>query len=97
MKTVMVGWVAVLGLLMSAPEVAAEPRAAGRARMDREVAAAHDADRPSRVLIQYRAGSSAALRQRLRQRGITPKADHRGVGALSVTLGAGELRRSSWR
>lgn len=84
--------VTALGLLLHAPGVSAGPRAA-QARMDRQVVAAHDADQPSRVLIKYRPGASPRLRQRMRLRGITPTRELRGIGALSVTLGGGELRR----
>lgn len=92
MKIQIAAGVAILGLLMDATNVAAGPRGP-QARMDREVVAAHDADQPARVLIKYRPGASPRLRQRLRQRGITPTRDVRGAGALSVTLGRGELRR----
>lgn len=80
---------AVLGTTV----VAAGPRPPGRAHMDRRVNDAHDAGRPARVIIKYRPGASAALRQRLRTRGLTPQQHHRRVGAYSVALGAGELRR----
>lgn len=92
MKTIAVGSLAALGLLVGA-HAAAGPRQPRRAHMDRPVTQAHDADRPSRVLVRYRTASSDGLRERLRQSGIRLNAEHRGAGALSVTLPAGELRR----
>jgi len=61
--------------------------------MDRQVSDAHDAGRAARVIIKYRPGSSGRLGQRLRMRGIRPDRHHRGVGAYSVSLGAGALRQ----
>ncbi|MGE3490255.1 MAG: S8 family peptidase [Vicinamibacterales bacterium] len=93
MKTTAPRCLALLVVLAIVPAATAGPHPTGRAQMDRRVAEAHDADRPARVIIKYRAGASAGLRQRLRSRGLTPDRHHRRVGAYSVALGAGELRR----
>ncbi|MFA5908049.1 MAG: S8 family peptidase [Vicinamibacterales bacterium] len=93
MKTIVIASLAVLSLCVAPPAVTAGPRAEGRVTMDAKVSAAHDAGLPSRVLIRYRTGTGARLRERMRTRGIRVDRDHRGAGALSVALGAGELRR----
>ncbi len=93
MKSIVVSSVVILGLLAGTHVAAAGPRAAGRAHMDRRVSEAHDAGQPARVIIKYRRGASARLGRRLRTHGNTPDSHHRGVGAYSVSLGAGELRQ----
>lgn len=93
MKTIIIASLAVLGLCIAPPAVTAGPRAGGRVTMDATVSAAHDAGLPSRVLIRYRTGTGARLRERMRTRGIRVDRNYRGAGALAVALGAGELQR----
>jgi len=93
MKMTAVFCVAAVSLLTGVHTADAGPRATRRAQMDRQVSAAHDTGQPARVIIKYRPGANAAVRQRMRARGLTPKGHHRQVGAFSVTLAAGELAR----
>lgn len=93
MKMTAVFCVAAVSLLTGVPTADAGARAARRAQMDRQVSAAHDTGQPARVIIKYRAGATTALRQRMRSRGLMPKAHHRQAGAFSVALAAGELSR----
>ena len=61
--------------------------------MDREVRQAHDQGRPSRVIVRYRAGAGPTLKKRMLARGNRVARNHRGIGALSASLNAGELKR----
>ena len=86
---------AVLLLTLAASSgqaLAAGSRRPNLATMDRAVQKAHDLDRPSRVIVRYRQGAGPRVLHRMQARGNHITRDSRGIGAVTASVSAGELR-----